>query len=386
MKTASITTATMSTAAAGQMLVVVVSGGLGLVTHSSQPRWSIGPWPWPRRHGDAPSSAASTKDFASRVASGTSRPSARPAAMAADSEQPGAVVVARGDARRRRRRRRRRSTEQVGRVFALRRSRLGEVAALDEDEASDRSARIVVARSRPRRRGSSTSSTSTPQSSAASRRLGVTTSAQGNEGVAVGVDAAVVHQRVAGGRDEDRVDDEVGEATLASERGDRLHRRGLAEHAGLDRAHVEVVERRRRPGRRRCRGRRTCTALTPRVFWAVTAVRARGAVHPEGAEGAQVGLDPGAAARVRARDGQDGDGLHSFNPNEPTNRISTLGAWETLSSSASLTSPSRLVDGDRRVPLAGRARRVARGVASRPSRRSRCAGWTRASRARSTTC
>jgi hypothetical protein len=70
------------------MLVVVVKGGLGAsLTGSSlggQLVRALGPAP----RKTAPRRAASTKDFASRVASGTERPSPSPAQMAAESEQP----------------------------------------------------------------------------------------------------------------------------------------------------------------------------------------------------------------------------------------------------------------------------------------------------------
>src|ERR1700677_471188 len=54
--------------------------GRGGVTHSPHPKWSMGPRPSPKRHVDALLSAAKTNALASRVASGTLRPSASPAA------------------------------------------------------------------------------------------------------------------------------------------------------------------------------------------------------------------------------------------------------------------------------------------------------------------
>ena len=65
---------------------------------------------------------------------------------------------------------------------------------------------------------------------------------EGKERLPIGLDATLVHEDVAARRDEHRVDDEVGEQTLAGERGDPSHGRRLGEHAGLDGAHVEVVD------------------------------------------------------------------------------------------------------------------------------------------------
>ncbi len=76
-------------------------GGLGFGGgHWFQPKWSRGPRPWPKCQVPRPRRAASTKALASRVASATSAPSARPAHRAAERLHPvpwSLTVLTRGD-------------------------------------------------------------------------------------------------------------------------------------------------------------------------------------------------------------------------------------------------------------------------------------------------
>ena len=124
----------------------------------------------------------------------------------------------------------------------------------------------------------------------------------------IGLDAALAHKNVAAGRHKDRVDDEVGEyalpgqaatlSTIAAGRACRSWWRHVevgddGADLGFDHVGIEVV-----------------TALTPRVFWAVTAVRRGRGVHAKGVQRADVGLNSGSTTGVRSSDSQGDDGLH----------------------------------------------------------------------------
>jgi len=98
-------------------------------------------------------SAASTKDLASRAASGTLRPSARPAQIAADNEHPGAVIVRGRHALSVKDKDFTVTDQDVGGA-ALGERALREMAPFDEDPGRTE-AQELVGRARACRRGSS---------------------------------------------------------------------------------------------------------------------------------------------------------------------------------------------------------------------------------------
>ena len=161
----------------------------------------------------------------------------------------------------------------------------------------------------------------------------MTTSAWREQRVAIGVDAAVVHERVPGRGDQDRVDDEVGEESLARESGHLLHGRRLGEHAGLDGAHFEVGDDAEDLGDDHVGVDVLHRRHAHRVLGGDRREGRRG-VHLEGAKGAQVGLNAGPTTGVRPRDRENGEGLHLNNLNEAALAVSTIETWEISFKSA----------------------------------------------------
>ena len=86
--------------------------------------------------------------------------------------------------------------------------------------------------------------------------------------------------------------------------GDRLDQRAREEHPGLRRVDADVARRPRRAARATNSGGSSWIAVTAVVFCAVSATSTVIPWHAGGRERLQVGLDPGAAARVGGRDRQ----------------------------------------------------------------------------------
>lgn len=162
--------------------------------------------------------------------------------------------------------------------------------------------------------------------------------------ITIGLDAAHLHQQVATGRDQDRIDHEVGESTFTGVVRHQCHRLGQGQHSGLRGEEIEILHH--------------GVYLSPHDFGidighpfnpegVLRGDRSQGSrrVHTKGAEGPQVRLDPGPAARVRPGDAQCGDWLHSNNPSKYRRRVSTLVHVGELFQVGSLSSTSRLVVG-----------------------------------------
>jgi thiazole synthase len=125
----------------------------------------------------------------------------------------------------------------------------------------------------------------------------------GKEPLEVCVDAGLLQEAMPGGRHQDRIDDEVRQQSLCRQVGDHRDDGGRRQHPGLDAAHREVVEHRLdllpyEPG-----FQGNDAAHLGRILRRHGGEGAR-AVHPERSESLQVGLCAGAAARIRAGNGQ----------------------------------------------------------------------------------
>lgn len=142
-------------------------------------------------------------------------------------------------------------------------------------------------------------------------------------------------------RDEDGIDDEWTEQTGPLQFSDSLYGARLGQHAGLDDAHVEVLDDGTHLSFDVIDGNVMNCANAQSVLGGDGRDGAR-TVHTKGAEGAKIGLNPGAAARVRARNCQDGHGLHGFNL---VALVSTMASVNDTFMVGSVETSSRLVMG-----------------------------------------
>ena len=171
--------------------------------------------------------------------------------------------------------------DDVGRACG-RRPPSQQVAAL-HDHAGRAPSRAAPPRRRPSPRSLASASTSTPRRSGRLAEVRGDDLGVGEQLVAVGLDAAVLHEQVPRRRDEDGVDDEVGEPPLGREPRDRAHGGRPREHPGLDRRDVEVATSRPRTWARTISGSTASTAVTSIVLWAVTALTATAPWTPRAA-------------------------------------------------------------------------------------------------------
>ncbi len=162
------------------------------------------------------------------------------------------------------------------------------------------------------------------------------------KGLAVGLDAALSHEDVAAGGHQYRIDHQVGEQSLASERRDALDDLGRCEHARLGGAYVKVAHNGSNLRFDDVGIDDLNCADAPRVLGRDRSERGRGE-HTEGVQRADIGLNTGSATRVRARDGEGDDGLHA--PTLTINAHRYAGFVGQLFSVGSVTSTSRLVVG-----------------------------------------
>ena len=136
---------------------------------------------------------------------------------------------------------------------------------------------------------------------------------EGQQGFAIGLDAAVLHEDVARRRDEDRIDHEVGEQSVPGQPSDPFDGGRRGEHPGLGGPHVEVTHYREHLGGDQfgieVEDRRDADGVL-----GGDGRQCGRAVHAEGGEGSQVGLDSRAAPGIGPRDREDGNRLHGHNP------------------------------------------------------------------------
>ena len=111
-----------------------------------------------------------------------------------------------------------------------------------------------------------------PASASASGTFGVTHPRARQQLAPDRLDRIGLEQAVAALGDHHRIDDDVGQVELGDRRGHRFDDRGVGEHADLDGAEAEVGGDRFDLRRDQVGRASPATAVTPSVFWAVTAV------------------------------------------------------------------------------------------------------------------
>ena len=117
------------------------------------------------------------------------------------------------------------------------------------------------------------------------------------------VDCVRLEQHIARRRDHHRIEDVVVELVVADRRGDDRRDCRAREHPGLERAREEILRYGIDLRADHCRRDRVPTADTSGVLRCDGGDRGR-PEHAESLKCLQVGLDPGSAARVGARDGE----------------------------------------------------------------------------------